>query len=255
MLRSRHRYSFDHRFGASVPSWLGPGLLVAAFACGDDAASGSPTAGSGGRSGGAGAPAGGAGAPAGGAGAPAGSGGDTAAAGSGAHVIDAGPSSGECDVTVVASPPASALHQQLCSDVSYDTNPPSGGDHYAIWPAYQTYDFPLPTGVLVHALEHGAIVFWYNCPEGCPDEVAEVESFIAAEPTDPLCAGTPAARRAVLVPYPELGSRWAASSWGYALTADCFDPTAFGAFYTEHYGRGREALCNSGTAYTENPCP
>jgi uncharacterized protein DUF3105 len=243
MLRLRHRDSSDPRLGSGVPAWLGLGLLVAAstFGCGDDGDSGRLAAGTGGVLGGAGARAG--------------SGGDGPAGGSGARVIDAGPGSGECGARVVESPPASANHLTLCSDVSYDTNPPSGGDHYALWPAFQTYDFPLPAGSLVHALEHGAIVFWYNCPDGCADEVAEVESFIAAEPTDPLCAGTPAARRAVLVPYPDLGSRWAASSWGYALTADCFDPAAFGAFYTEHYGRGREALCNSGPAYTENPCP
>jgi hypothetical protein len=179
--------------------------------------------------------------------------GGTASAGS----PDAGGSAGggDCNVNVIEQPPASADHLILCSDVSYDTNPPSGGAHYAVWPAFQTYAFPLPAGVLVHALEHGAIVFWYNCPEGCPDEVAEVEAFIAAEPSDPLCVGTPAARRAVLVPYPDLASRWAASSWGFALTADCFDPEAFGAFYTEHYGRGREPLCNTGPAYTESPCP
>jgi hypothetical protein len=242
MLHHRHRHSSD-RLGSSAPRGLAVGLLVAAstFGCGGGGASDLLAAGTGGASGSAGATAG--------------SGGDTAQGGSGGTVIDAGPGIGECATRVVESPPASADHLTLCSDVSYDTNPPSGGDHYALWPAFQTYDFPLPAGSLVHALEHGAIVFWYNCPDGCADEVAEVESFIAAEPTDPLCAGTSAARRAVLVPYPDLGSRWAASSWGYALTADCFDPAEFGAFYTEHYGRGRELSCGSGTPYTQNPCP
>jgi uncharacterized protein DUF3105 len=244
MLRLRPRDSSCPDLRWSASAWLGLGLLVVAstFACGDDAAEASPSGGAGGSSGGAGAPVGG-------------GGGDTAAGGSGVRTIDAGPSSGECDVRLIESPPASANHLTVCSEVSYDTNPPSGGDHYAIWPAFQVYDFPLPAGSLVHALEHGAIVFWYNCPEGCPDEVAEVEAFIAAQPTDPLCAGTPVERRAVLVPYPALASRWGASSWGYALTADCFDATAFGAFYTEHYGRGREATCSPGQAYTESPCP
>jgi hypothetical protein len=107
----------------------------------------------------------------------------------------------------------------------------------------------------VHALEHGAIVFWYNCPEGCAEEVAEVEAFIAGLPEDPLCANTPAARRAVVVPYPALASRWAASAWGHALTADCFDDAAFGSFYTDHYGQGREDLCNAGQVFTQDPCP
>jgi hypothetical protein len=95
------------------------------------------------------------------------------------------------------------------------------------------------------------VVFWYNCPEGCADEVAEVEAFISGLPEDPLCG---AERRVVLVPYPELATRWAASSWGFALTADCFDAEAFTTFYTEHLGNGREAVCAPGTAFTEDPC-
>jgi hypothetical protein len=246
MQRLRLRPSSE-RLGSRALVWLSLGLLVASasVACGDD--SDTPDSPAGGAGGGAGSGAAGDGA----------AGNAAAAAGGTAGASDAGDplTGGDCHVNVIESPPASADHLTLCSDVSYDTNPPSGGSHYAIWPAFQTYDFPLPAGVLVHALEHGAIVFWYNCPEGCPDEVAQVEAFIAAEPADPLCVGTPAARRAVLVPYPGLATRWAASSWGYALTADCFDPEAFGAFYTDHYGRGRESLCSSGQAYTESPCP
>jgi uncharacterized protein DUF3105 len=162
---------------------------------------------------------------------------------------------GECNASVVESTPISATHRTQCSALSYSTNPPSGGDHYAIWAAYQSYDFALPAGYLVHSLEHGAVVFWYNCPDGCPDEVAQVEEFIAALPQDPLCASAGVPRRAVLVPSPELGSRWAASAWGFALTADCFDAQAFGAFYEEHYGRGPEELCNPpAMAITADPC-
>ena len=173
-----------------------------------------------------------------------------AGAGTGGSSAGGDAGAGACNLTPIESPPSSAAHLVQCSAVSYDTNPPSGGAHYAIWPAFQSYDFPLSAGYLVHALEHGAVVFWYNCPEGCADEVAEVEAFIAGLPEDPLCAGTGAARRTVLVPAPTLGSRWAASAWGYALTADCFDSAAFGAFYTDHYGRGPEALCNAGQAFT-----
>jgi hypothetical protein len=158
-------------------------------------------------------------------------------------------------VRIVESPPTSANHEIECSELTYSTNPPSGGDHYAVWAAFQSYDTPVNPGFLVHALEHGAVVFWYNCPEGCADEVAEVEAFIAQHPEDPLCEPFTAARRTVLVPYPELASRWAASAWGFALTADCFDAGEFGAFYTEHTGRGREALCNDGQADVATRCP
>jgi hypothetical protein len=195
----------------------------------------------------------------------AGAGGSPASAGTGGTTGGSGGSPatpvgdggvGECNASVVESPPTSALHELQCTAVTYTTNPPSGGNHYGTWAAYRSYGFPLPAGYLVHSLEHGAVVFWYNCPEGCADEVAEVQAFIDALPEDPRCDGAGVPRRTVLVPSPELGSRWAASAWGFALTADCFDSEAFRAFYDDHYGLGPEDLCNPPAAtYTSNPCP
>jgi hypothetical protein len=178
-------------------------------------------------------------------------------AGAGGAASDAGlpPAVGPCNVRIVASPPTSATHREQCTELSYSTNPPSGGDHYLVWAAFQNYDTPVPPGFLVHSLEHGAVVFWYNCPEGCADEVAEVEAFIAALPEDPLCDSFTSARRAVLVPYAELGSRWAASAWGFALTADCFDADEFGDFYAEHTGRAPEDFCNNGQTDVATRCP
>jgi len=161
---------------------------------------------------------------------------------------------GPCNVVTVASPPALAVHVTQCSDIEYSTNPPSGGEHYGAWANFQTYDFPLSAGYLVHDLEHGAVVFWYNCPEGCADEVADVQALIDALPVDPLCAGTGAERRAILVPYPALASRWGVSAWGHALTADCVDGEAFSGFYTEHYAQGPEQLCNPNQNFTADPC-
>lgn len=184
------------------------------------------------------------------AGAPgAGTGGSAAGTGGSTNV------GGPCNVNIVESPPASALHVTQCTQVAYSTNPPSGGNHYGVWAAFQTYDYPLPEGYVVHGLEHGAIVFWYNCPDGCADEVAEVQAFIDGQPEDPLCEGRSAVRRALLVPNPALESRWAASAWGYALTAECFDDAEFGAFYTEHYGQAPEQLCNDGQVIAANACP
>jgi hypothetical protein len=166
-----------------------------------------------------------------------------------------GSNSGNCVFTEEANPPTSATHLVMCTPITYSTNPPSGGNHYAVWAAFQSYDFPVPAGFLVHAQEHGAVVFWYNCPEGCADEVAQAEAMIEALPLDTLCAGQSARRRAILVPSPELDVRWAASSWGFVTKADCFDAQALSSFYTEHTGQGPEQLCNAGVALTEGVCP
>jgi hypothetical protein len=231
---------------------LAVALGVAASACGsaDTEPSALPSAGasSGGTS-----SAGASNAGTGNAGASGASGGGTG--GSGAGTGGSASGMGTCNVDIVESPPASAVHRTQCTPIDYSTNPPSGGDHYAIWAAFQTYGYPVPVGFVVHALEHGAIALWYNCPGGCADEVSEVQAFIDSQAEDPLCEDRSAVRRALLLPNPALPSRWAASAWGYALTADCFDEAEFGAFYTAHYGQAPEQLCNDGQVIPANACP
>lgn len=160
---------------------------------------------------------------------------------------------GECSAIVRSYEGASATHYAECSDIEYATSPPVFGDHYPTWAAYQSYDFPLPLGFLVHDLEHGAIVLFYDCPEGCQDEVAAAQAFIDALPDDPRCAADVRVQ-VVLVPRPGLGSRWAASAWGYSLNANCFDSQVFGEFYRAHVGQGPEDLCNQGVAFSADPC-
>jgi Protein of unknown function (DUF3105) len=236
----------------SLSPTLGLVLVVTVLAaCGsaDDEGLEVPAGGSAGSSG-----VGGSGAGAAGANSSGGSGGNAGSAGS-SPGGSGGTGNGACNVLTVDSPPTSAAHIAQCSEVIYATNPPSGGQHYGDWAAFQTYDFPLAAGNLVHNLEHGGVVFWYNCPEGCAEEVADVQALIDGLPADPLCQGTGVERRAILVPYPELATRWGVSAWGSALTADCVDEEAFITFYVQHFGRGPEQLCIAGEAFTADPCP
>jgi hypothetical protein len=129
-----------------------------------------------------------------------------------------------------------------CAPVTYRSMPPSSGTHYPDWTAYKTYSAPVPWGFLVHDLEHGAVVIVYNCPDGCPTEVAQAQAFIDGLPTDPNCGG--ARMKIVLTPDPTLDVRWAAAAWTWTLRAACFDPSAFAAFVTQHYdGPDTEGAC------------
>ena len=157
------------------------------------------------------------------------------------------PDRGECQATVASHTIEGALHMPVCSPLTYATNPPSSGNHYAIWAAYQTYHRSIPRGFWVHSLEHGAVVFTYNCPGGCAAEVADVQAFIDALPAD--CGG--ATRRVILTPDPDLDVRFAASAWGATLRANCFDREAFSSFYTEHYDHAPESICGGGTDPTD----
>jgi Protein of unknown function (DUF3105) len=160
---------------------------------------------------------------------------------------------GDCSAVLRSYTGATAGHLAECSDIEYAMSPPVFGDHYPVWAAYQSYDFPVPLGYLVHDLEHGAVDIFYDCPDGCADEVATVQNFIDALPADPRCSEAVRVQL-VLVPRPGLGVRWAASAWGYSVSADCFDPAIFGQFYADHHGQGPEDLCFQGMVFTADPC-
>jgi hypothetical protein len=227
-------------------------LAAAGLACGSSnpvdggaaGGGGSVTAGSGGVPGAAGS--GGAPDTAGSGGAPdmAGAGGASGAAGDGGPGGAPGAGGAGVCTAQVAHPAEEGMRLHVpCTPVPvYGTNPPSSGNHYAIWADYKTYDTPVPWGHLMHSMEHGAVIIVYNCPGGCADEVAQAQNMIDALPVDPLCTA-PTKRRVILAPDPKLTVRWAASAWTWTLRSTCFDATAFSAFVSAHYGMGGEDLC------------
>jgi hypothetical protein len=107
---------------------------------------------------------------------------------------------------------------------------------------YKTYAQPVPWGFLMHGLEHGAVVIVYNCPGGCPAEVAAAQAWIDALPAaDLLCPGEKP--RVILAPDPGLNVRWAASAWGFTLRWCAFDAPLFQTFFTDHYNQTFEKIC------------
>lgn len=153
----------------------------------------------------------------------------------------------QCAVVIEQHTDEGAYHIACTSPTTYQTVPPSSGNHFGCWPEYRTFDVPVPWGNLVHALEHGAVVIVYNCgaDTACLDDVARAQAFIDGLPPDPDCPG----HRVILAPDPTLPVRWAASAWTWTLQADCFDQAAFTQFYTDHYGHGREIVCSGGAPY------
>jgi hypothetical protein len=75
--------------------------------------------------------------------------------------------------------------------------------------------------VWLHNLEHGHAVFLYNCPEGCPDIVAALESA-----RQQAKVGSNGVIRALVAPDSRLPTRVAALLWRRAWVADTPDPEA-----------------------------
>lgn len=159
---------------------------------------------------------------------------------------------GACNVQPQSMSGLSRSHVSVCSELSYPDDPPAGGTHYSSWAAFGSYSFPVPRGFWVHDLEHGAVVYSYNCDDGCADEVARVQGLIDALPHDPACPAAPA-RRVLLTPDPLLDVRWGVSAWGATLRADCVDTERFRQFYLNHFALAPENSCNPGIDFAGTP--
>jgi hypothetical protein len=133
--------------------------------------------------------------------------------------------SGDCE----ESQPVVAF-DHVDTPIDYPDPPPTSGTHAPCWVAYGSYATEIPDERWVHNLEHGAVVYLYDCPTGCADDVAALEALIAGKPF------------AVLAPYsllPEPG--FAVVAWGHRLVTDAVDADAFEAFYAAHVDQARES--------------
>lgn len=175
------------------------------------------------------------------------SGSSSGAGGAESDAGDAGDpdSSMNCGTTVTPYAIDPSPHIAMCFPVTYSSNPPTSGPHYPVWASFKTFTSPVPRGFTVHDLEHGAIVISYKCPAGCASEVAAIQALVDARAADPGCLA-PVKSRIVITPDPLLDVPFAAAAWGFALTSQCFDLPALGAFIDAHYGMGPESFCADG---------
>lgn len=114
--------------------------------------------------------------------------------------------------------------------MSYTDLPPVGGDHDPCWTAWGIHETEIGDEHWMHNMEHGGVVFLYNCPGGCEPEIQEMSDFVDEH------WGT-----SLLTPYSLMDSRFAAVAWGVRLVTDCLDMEAMGAFYDAHADQGPES--------------
>ncbi len=164
------------------------------------------------------------------------------------------PGETECRVTITEKlPDEGATHQEVCTPITYGTNPPSSGDHWKIWAEFRAHDAPVPREMYVHNLEHGAVVMSYTCPaaspEGCAAALTALQATADAFGVDPLCAGVVGAAdrsRILITPDPLLAEPIGLSAWHATYVATCVDPPSLLSFVEAHYGKAPENLCVEG---------
>ncbi|MFC6863235.1 DUF3105 domain-containing protein [Halomicroarcula sp. GCM10025817] len=125
-------------------------------------------------------------------------------------------------------------HVQRGTDVQYDQMPPLSGPHYSGTVGAGFYTEAQPLGDLVHTLEHGAVVVYYD-PAALTNESRESLETYAS-----IHTGT--WRSVVVVPTPseDPEADYVLTAWRHRLYMDAYDAETVHAFLSEYLGRGPE---------------
>ncbi|MGH2522183.1 MAG: DUF3105 domain-containing protein, partial [Anaerolineales bacterium] len=105
----------------------------------------------------------------------------------------------------------------------YNSDPPTSGAHYAQPANAGFYTEAPPDEHLVHSLEHGYVVIWYNCQnlttEACEQLQANIEAVMQKAGDSPI-THTP---KLIAVPRPTMDTELALTTWGRLDKFDTFD--------------------------------
>jgi len=80
--------------------------------------------------------------------------------------------------TVLASLGNSHIEQNSPSPIAYNSTPPTSGPHYGGIAQWGIHRDPLRYEQLIHNLEDGGVIVYYQCEESCPDLVEQLEEVI-----------------------------------------------------------------------------
>jgi hypothetical protein len=143
------------------------------------------------------------------------------------------PAAGDSIPIMTSSP-----HIDLDTDPGqYNSNPPTSGLHYANEANAGFFDeniYTYPTGYLVHNLEHGYVIFWYNCDlldeAGCSNLKSQIRSVM-----DEL-GGT----KLIAYPWNSIDVPLVMTSWGRLQRFETFDAERAKAFYRANLNKAPE---------------
>jgi hypothetical protein len=125
-----------------------------------------------------------------------------------------------------------------CGADPYSSIPATSGPHWdpsalANWGAYST---PQPETQLIHSLEHGGIVIWYD-PDALEEaEIAELTAYVEGQ----VATGSGGRFKFISTPWgdtEDLGGAVAVTAWRHLLTLEDFNMEAIRAFADQNYQR------------------
>ncbi|MEP7082611.1 MAG: DUF3105 domain-containing protein [Chloroflexota bacterium] len=121
----------------------------------------------------------------------------------------------------------------------YTSLPATSGPHWESpnWANWGVYSTPQPESQVIHNLEHGGIVIWYDAGLDA-EQVGELASYVDTQNAQ----GVAGRYKFILTPWDgdDLGSPIVVTAWRYLLPLESVDIAAIDEFAREHYGQAPE---------------
>lgn len=129
-------------------------------------------------------------------------------------------------------PTEGASHVNPGMKIPYKTDPPTSGDHHGDPAAPSFYTTPVPPELLVHNLEHGNIVIYYDESRLSGDDLLKIRSFTDRY-REPFAA-------VLAVPRSDAKYPLILTAWTRMLRLTRYDPDTVEHFIDRYRGRGPE---------------
>lgn len=134
-------------------------------------------------------------------------------------------------------------HVPAGTEVDYETSPPTSGDHWETPADPGFYPDEVPDESLVHNLEHGQVVIWYD-----PDASAQAKENLqglANSANDP--DALPANRQTgpiLATPYDDVpqGKTLVLTAWTHSQACSAYSLEAINEFRAEYQGKSPEPI-------------
>lgn len=135
-------------------------------------------------------------------------------------------------------PIMTSTHIPIDSDPgTYNSNPPTSGSHYPETinaGFYDSNNYQYPASYLIHNMEHGYVIFWYNCADLSESACSELKSQISGVMDE---VGNV---KVIAYPWDSIDASVALTSWGRLQKMETFNTAEARAFYKANLNRSPE---------------
>lgn len=122
---------------------------------------------------------------------------------------------------------------------AYSSVPGTSGPHWGTPSNWGVYSTPQNESQLIHNLEHGGIVVWYDPERLDADGIDALSSYVTTQ----VASGLSGRYKLILSPWAgaePLPAPVVATAWRYTLSLETADTDAIDAFARARYGRSPE---------------